>query len=285
MKLGILFNTDRLNSKELCNYALEVERIGLDCLWLPELFTRDPFATAGFFLAKTEQLTVATGIATIYARDPTAAVSSASALQELSDGRFILGLGVSNAGLNRTRGHEWQKPLGKLTQYLEAMKSVQLTSAQVSAPINVAAHGPKMLEIASTKADGANTYLMPSEHVSAARQILGKESDLNTMLFCLRETDQDTARRTARKAIAYYVGLDYYQKAWKNFGFTEADFAEGGSDRLVDSLVVWGDPAKIKDRISLQFKLGATQVVIIPIGSKVKGHPDWELLKNIKSDF
>ena len=283
MNTGVLFNTDRLSAQELCEYAASLEELGIESLWLPELFTRDPFATAGFLLSQTKTLKIGTGVANIYVRDATATISSASSLSELSDGRFVLGLGVSNAGLNQARGHQWEKPLGKLSRYLDDMKQVKLTCPQIETPISVAAHGPKMLEIAAQKADGANTYLMPNEHVRFARNILGEEPSLNTMLFCLLDENPDSARATARKAIAYYVSLDYYQRAWKQFGFTDSDFKEGGSDRLIDSVVCWGSDDQIFDRITKQFSLGASRVVVIPIGSKNKGHPDWDLLKKLKS--
>ena len=278
MNLGVLFNTDRMGPTELCDYARNLEKMNFDSLWLPELFTRDPFATAGFLLSETVSLKLATGIANIYTRDAVAMISSASSLQELSGGRFILGIGVSNATLNQGRGHQWQKPLGKLSNYLTAMQEVKLTSPQLHAPIHVAAHGPKMLSIAANQSDGANTYLMPLEHAASAREILGDKAELNTMLFCLHEKDEDIARGIARKAIAYYVGLDYYHRAWKQFGFTDSDFSNGGSDRLVDSVVAWGSADAIKKRVARQFDHGASRVVVIPIGSKTKGHPDWELL-------
>ena len=99
MDLGVLFNTDRLDHAEFTDYARRLEELGYESLWLPELFTRDPFAAAGFILARTSKLKLATGIANVYARDPAATVAAASTLQELSEGRFILGLGVSNARL------------------------------------------------------------------------------------------------------------------------------------------------------------------------------------------
>ena len=176
-----------------------------------------------------------------------------------------------------SRGHEWQKPLGKLSSYLAAMAEVKLTSPQLAAPTHVAAHGPKMLEIAAQKADGANTYLMPKEHVSFARSILGEAKALNTMLFCLLDEDPTSARATARKAVAYYVNLDYYQRAWKQFGFTDSDFSEGGSDDLIDSVVCWGSADQVSSKIKRRFDLGATRVVVIPIGSRHKGHPNWDL--------
>ena len=280
-KLGVLFNTDRLDHKAFISYAMRIDELGFESLWLPELFTRDPFAAAGFLLAQTKQVKLATGIANIYARDPAASVSLTSTLQGLSQGRFILGLGVSNATLNAARGHDWQPPVTKLRSYLQDMQRVKLSVERVDAPIHVAAHGPKMLQVAAQHADGANTYIMPQAHVTEARNILGSTADLNTMLFCLHETDPEQARQTCRRALAYYIGLDYYHRAWRNFGFEDADFENGGSNRLIDELVAWGDIDAIKQRIGAQFTLGASRVVIIPLGTGLGGQPDWQLLNAV----
>ena len=277
MTLGVLFNTDRMSAHEFIDYAQRADALGLESVWLPELFTRDPFAAAGVLLANTKTLTIGTGIANIYGRDATAMVAAANTLQELSDGRFILGLGVSNAGLNQTRGHEWQNPVTKLTRYLQDMSSVKLTCPQVEFPVHVAAHGPKMLAAVADHADGANTYLMPADHARVARAALGSDKTINTMLFCLHEADPDRARATARKAIAYYVGLDYYHRAWRQFGFDDADFADGGSDRLVDAVIAWGDMDQIRARLQGQYDAGANRVIVIPLGRG--GQPDWTLLE------
>jgi probable F420-dependent oxidoreductase len=283
MQLGVLFNSDRLDHAEFTRFAERLDDLGYESLWLPELFTRDPFAAAGYLLARTRSLKLATGIANIYARDPAATVSAASTLQELSEGRFVLGLGVSNRGLNKARGHTWESPVTKLREYLAQMQTVKLTSPQAAAPVHVAAHGPKMLDAAAELADGANTYLMPLEHAARARTALGTDKALNTMLFCLRDEDPASARATAKKAIAYYVGLDYYHRAWRSLGFTGQDFANAGSDRLIDAVVAWGTLADIKSRIEAQFNAGATRVVIIPIGAGLGGQPDWTLLEALES--
>jgi len=281
LNIGVLFNTDRLDNDEFVHYAKRLDTLGYESLWLPELFTRDPFAAAGYLLAETQNIMLASGIANIYARDPAATVSAASTLQELSDGRFILGLGVSNVGLNKARGHTWQNPISKLQDYLSAMAKVKLSCPQATAPIHVAAHGPKMLQTVAELADGANTYLMPPEHVNVARTALGAHAELNTMLSCVLDDNPETARETARKGLAFYMGLDYYHRAWRDFGFDNADFENGGSDKLIDTIVAWGDLAKIQSRIQLQFNNGATRVVVIPMGAGMGGQPDWQLLEKL----
>ena len=283
MQLGVLFNTDRLERADFVRYAQRIDELGFESLWLPELFTRDPYAAAGYLLARTERVKLASGIANVYGRDPLATVSGAATLQEMSEGRFILGLGVSNAGLNQARGHAWENPVHKLEAYLTAMRAVKLTSPQPDVPVHVAAHGPRMLAKAAELADGANTYLMPPAHVEQARAALGKDAALNTMLFCLLDPDPDSARATVRKASAYYMSLDYYHRAWRGLGYTDDDFADGGSDRLIDAISAWGTIEQVRQRIQKQYDLGATRVVVIPLGAGMGGQPSWPLLEALRS--
>ncbi len=285
-ELGVLFNTDRLSAEEFGRYAARLDELTYHSLWLPELFTREPFATAGYLLGQTQRITLATGIANLYARDAVATVSAASALQELSGGRFILGLGVSNARLNQARGHQWQPPVTKLETYLQAMATVKLTAPQFKPPTYVAAHGPRMLATVAQLAEGATTYLMPLSHVTSARSLLGADRALTTMLFCLQQEDPALARPAARKAIAFYIGLDYYHRAWLAQGFNRADFVDGGSDRLVDALVAWGSTKQIKNRITQQLAAGANRVVVIPLSLNSaisQGQPDWTLLESLST--
>ena len=279
--IGVLFNTDRLDRKEFIGFTKRLDELGAESLWLPELFTREPFATAGYLLAATEKLTLATGIANVYARDAVATVAASSALAELSDGRFILGLGVSNPGLNKARGHQWVPPVTKLREYLTAMKAVKLTGPQIDFPVHIAAHGPKMQAAAAELADGVNTYIMPVEHVAATRAAIGPASTLNTMLMCLDEADPTVARGAARKALAYYTGLDYYHRAWRTMGLRDADFENGGSDRLIDAIVAWGDIRQIRARVAQQFEAGASRVVVVPLGVGTGGATNWRLLEGL----
>ena len=139
-----------------------------------------------------------------------------------------------------------------------------------------------MLAAASELVDGVNTYLMPPQHVGQAREVLGHSAALNTMLFCLNESDPAKARATARKAVQYYMDLDYYHRAWRSFGFNDTDFANGGSDALIDTLVAWGDTDHVRERIHQQYANGATRVVVIPIGGQ-QGQPDWQLLNAVSN--
>jgi probable F420-dependent oxidoreductase len=280
---GVMFATDRLDAAAYAAFGRRVEAIGLDTIWVPELFGREPFAAASFLLAATERVQVGTSIANIYARDAVAAATGRQTLAELSGGRFALGLGVSNVAINEARGHQWEPPVAKMTAYLEAMAVVEPMSpaADAPAPVFVAAHQPKMLEVAAQHADGAKTWLMTPDHTSKVRDIVGPDKGVVIAQMSLLCEDPTEARRLARRALSGYVTYDYYHRAWKRLGFDDDDFADGGSDRLVDTVVAWGDADAIGDRLRSQRDAGADHIVIVPLNPAGGREPAWDLLEAV----
>ena len=280
---GLLYTTDRLSADELTTFARDAETAGIESLWLPEVSGRDPFALAGHLFAHTDGLRVATGIANVYARDPGAMRAGAATLAELSGGRFMLGLGVSNPGINAARGNPvWEAPLTKMRGYLEAMDALHMTLPETSYPRYVAAHAQGLMAVARDHADGAHTYLMTAEHTRWARARLGAAPALSPVMFVLVETDPDAARGLIRRAIAYYMQLDYYHRAWQSLGFGREDFLDGGSDRLIDAVAAWGSLGDVRARLSAQVEAGANRVIVIPLNSD-RGIPDWGLVREIVS--
>jgi probable F420-dependent oxidoreductase len=278
----IIFFTDGLEAGELESFARRLEELGYDALWVPEFFGREPFATVSFLLARTSRLRVATGIANVYARDALIAAQSRQTLAELSGGRFILGLGVSHPPMAEAHGLEWIPPVRKMSAYLAtiAETKVQSPAADQPAPIWLAAHGPGLLRLAAKHADGANTYLMPPPHTEKAREIVGPDFRLNVVVPCCLCDDEAVGRRMGRKALGIYLPLPAYQRQWLKWGFTPADFENGGSDHLIDSLVAWGDEAKIRQRMDDHRAAGATQIAISPLNPEARGpQPHWKLLE------
>jgi probable F420-dependent oxidoreductase len=278
--IGVMFNTDRMPAGSLAQFAKTLESIGVDTLWVPELFGREPFATAAYLLSHTERLRVATGIANVYARDAVAAAAGARTLAEFSDGRFVLGLGVSNAGLAKARGHAWDPPVEKLVSYVEAVRVAQISvPGSHEAEIHVAAHGPKMLEAVHQLVDGVSTFLQTPDHTAVVRTRIPESVSLNVTQMCLMCEDPVEARRLARRALGFYLELDYYHRAWRTLGFEDADFVDGGSDRLIDALVAWGTPDVISERLARHRDAGATELVVIPLNPAGGAEPHMTLLK------
>jgi alkanesulfonate monooxygenase SsuD/methylene tetrahydromethanopterin reductase-like flavin-dependent oxidoreductase (luciferase family) len=88
------------------------------------------------------------------------------------------------------------------------------------------------------------------------------------------ETDAATARRRAREYLRPYLGIGHYPQRWSGLGFAEADFSNGGSDRLVDAIVAWGDEGRVRQRVADQFAAGATHVCMIPLNPGGGRRPD-----------
>lgn len=272
MKLGkraVWAGLDGYTASEAAAFARRIEEWGYDTLWIPEGLSREPLSLAAWLLANTERLTVATGITNIYGRDARTAKVAQLALNEQSGGRFLLGLGVSHKPfVEGFRGHVYGKPIAAMTGYLDAMAQVQYMAPQPAEPPKtvIAALGPKMLEVARDKADGAHPYFVTPEHTAEARRILGPGKLLCPEQMVLLEADPAKAREQARKAIPIYLGAANYRNNLLRLGFTEADMDGGGSDRLVDAIVAWGDAAAINARIEEHLDAGADQVCIQALG-------------------
>lgn len=265
--LGVVSFTDRLGVADLESYALHIEALGYDSMWVPELLGREPLSTVAFLLARTRRLCIGTGIANVYARDAMNAAQARQTLAELSGGRFQLGLGVSHPPMAEARGHTWVMPLPKLRAYLETLRSTEVQSPRPAqpAPVLIAAHGPKLLALAAQAADGALTYLMPPEHTRWAREILGMDRALATLLpFCLDE-DRERALANGRRALAMYLALPAYRRVWQTLGLEDADFETGGSERLLDAVGAFGNEERVRERIERYRAAGASQVLLSPL--------------------
>jgi probable F420-dependent oxidoreductase len=266
-KLGVWTWLDGMKAPLAAEFAQHLEALGYSALWLPEAVGRDPFATIAWLGPQTRKLVFATGIANLYARDPMAMTALRKTLGELTGGRFVLGIGVSHAHLVASvRGHEYKRPIATMRAYLEAMGKALYRGAEAEHPVPIvlAALRPKMLALAAERADGAHPYFVPPEHTARAREILGRGKILAPEQKVLLQTDAAKARGVARAAMKIYTGL--HNLKWLGFG--DADFAGGGSDRLVDAIVAWGDEGAIRRRIQAHFDAGADHVCIQPL------HPD-----------
>lgn len=256
-------------ASRLARFAQRIEELGYSALWMPDGFGRDNFVCSGWLLANTRKLILATGIASIYARDPLAAAAAANALNEQSDGRFIMGLGVSHRkAVEDMRGHDYRKPVATMRAYLDAIAQAPYFAAPPAQKprIVLAALRGKMLELASERADGAHPYLVTPEHTARARAILGPDKLLCVEQKLILETDPAKARAIARAELELYLGLENYLNSWRELGFSDDDFAGGGSDRLVDALVAWGDEAALRKRVQQHLDAGAGHVCFKALG-------------------
>jgi probable F420-dependent oxidoreductase len=243
--------------------ARELEEQGWGAIWIPEALGREAFTNAAVLLAGTRRIPVALGIANIWARDAMAMRAAQLTLAEAYPDRFLLGIGVSHAPLvEGVRGHRYERPLSAMRAYLDAMdRAPFLAPRPAREPETViGALAPKMLALAAERTAGVHPYFVPPEHTRRAREIIGRGKLLAPEQAVVLETDPVVARAVARAHMAIYVGLPNYRNNLLRLGFNELDFADGGSDRLVDAVVAWGDVDAVVARVRAHHEAGADHV-------------------------
>ena len=263
-RVGIWYPTDRLDAAGLRALLRTVEGRGYGTLWYPESRGFESIALAGFLLANSERLTIGSSIANIYARDAFTARRALATLNALRGGRFSLGLGVSHIPLGEgLRGHRYDKPVPAMRAYLEGIRKGG--DAALEGPVLLAALGPKMLALAAAQADGAVPYNVTPEHTRQAATVLGPGKVLAVEQKVCVETDRARARALGRRELARYMALPNYVNNWLRLGFTEAELADGGSDRFIDAMVLSGNAEAVKRGLRAHFEAGATHVCLQPV--------------------
>jgi probable F420-dependent oxidoreductase len=246
-----------------------VEDLGYGAFWLggsPRLPTVRPL------LAATDRLVVATGIVNIWQYEPRVlAAERAELVRDFSD-RLLLGIGI---GHPEATGN-YAQPLSAMRGFLDG-----LDRADPPAPRDqrcLAALGPKMLDLSAERSRGAHTYFVPVEHTRFARGRIGDRALLAPELACVLDADLERARATARKYAQLYLGLRNYTSNLLRFGFTEQDIADGGSDRLIDTVVPQGTATEIAEMVRAHLSAGADHVCLQPLGTRGVPHEAWTAL-------
>lgn len=233
--------------------TVELEELGYGAVWLGGNST---VAAAATLVRATSRLTVANGILSIWEHEAEDVAAQRAALEATHPDRFLLGLGASHSALAKN----YHKPYSSMLAFLDG-----LDGAPVPVPREgrvLAALGPKMLALAGSRAAGAHPYLVTPEHTAEAREALGAGPLLAPELKVVLSADPDEARALARGVLEMYLALPNYTNNWLRLGFTEEDLRDGGSDRLVDATVAWGDAEAVRARIAEFHEAGADHVAV-----------------------
>jgi probable F420-dependent oxidoreductase len=258
-KWGILFSGDNLTLDETVHYARQAEDAGADSLWTTEL-GRDAFVPLAAMAAECKRVRLGTGVAT-YARPPAITEVSAMSMAELTQGRFILGLGTAPPMWNEN-WHQLtvDKPAKRMREYVEAIRAMWSASPTNSIdyegdyikirdyrrimtppypplPVYLAAVQPAMLQLSGAIADGVianllNTpqYFTNIVHPNLKRGLTStgrsiSDIELCSLKVCSVDKDRARARRRARPPIAFYSNLPYFDQVLDPAGFTKEKLA------------------------------------------------------------
>ena len=279
---GVFWFTDSLDQTQLIELVQRCEQLGYSALWYPEAVRYESFGLGSFLLAHSKKLIIASGIANIYARDPTATKQGQHTLGTLSGGRFLLGLGVSHSLLvEDMRGHQYRRPLATMRSYLDGMEKAAASFPGLAepSPIVLAALGPRMTALGGERTSGVHPYNVTPEHTGLTRAIIGPEKWLCVEQKVLLVAEATKAREIARQAMAFYLPLPNYRNNWKRLGFTDQDLENGGSNKFLDAMVAWGTETAIQNRIQAHFDAGASHVCIQPLHPEGQPTPDYNALR------
>jgi probable F420-dependent oxidoreductase len=263
------FTLEAQSAAEEREAAAQIESLGFPAIWFPESVTsREVFSHAGWLLASTEHAVIASGIASMWARDPVAMANGWRMLTDAYPDRFVLGIGVSHAPSVTRRGGRYERPWTHMREYLDGMDRAASSALEPEAEPRrmLAALGPRMLELAAERALGAHPYFVPVEHTAFARRRLGPEPVLAVEQTVVLDPDPSSARSSARRFAARYLQTTNYANNLKRMGWTDTDIAGGGSDAVIDAVVAWGDVDRIANRVRAHLDAGADHVCVQVVG-------------------
>jgi probable F420-dependent oxidoreductase len=250
-RVGIWNRTVAEGSPESAEAAAELEELGFGAVWIGG---SPPVSMAENVLVATSRLIVATSILNIWQHEPADVAAQANAANAKFGNRFLLGLGVSHGPAVAN----YSKPLATMKAFLAGLEAAGHPRERRL----LAALGPKMLELSAREAGGAVPYLTTAEHTARARDILGPDRLLVPELKVALTNDRAEGLDIGREHLQIYLQLPNYLNSLRTLGFDDADFADGGSDKLVEATVAIGDENIVDQWVQRHLHAGADHVAI-----------------------
>ena len=274
-KIGIWTSFRPFGKERAGEAAKLVESLGYSAWWVggsPHVPDIRPILEA------TSTLVAATGILNVWGNEPAQVAAQDAELRAAHPDRFMLGIGIGHPEATS----DYRRPLTTMRTFLDG-----LDAADTPPPVDarcLAALGPKMLDLAGERSAGTHPYFVPVEHTRVARERLGPGKLVAPEVACVVDTDADRARAVARDYAATYLGLRNYTQNLLTLGFTEADIADGGSDRLIDAVIPHGSPGEIAEVVHAHFEAGADHVCLQPLGEEGIPKRSWSALAEVLID-
>jgi probable F420-dependent oxidoreductase len=265
------------NAGVVASAAQELESLGFGTVWIGGS-PSDELDLPEAILSATSDLIVGTSIVDIWNSNAARLAAGHRRISRHFPGRFVLGVGSGHAPTAEALGQMYVKPLSRLREFLtQGLREVPPEERMI------AALGPKSLEAARDLTTGALPYLMPPAHTADARQILGPDRVLVAEQKVFLGTDPAEARAAGRRALRPYLDLPNYTTVLRRYGMTDDDLAGEGSDRFVDSALVWGDEKALRAGVDAHLEAGADQVALQVLSADPSPHlprEEWRRVAN-----
>ena len=268
-----LENDPNLSPQDYQELSSQAEKNGFEAVWVPEGSGRDSLTSLATIAMKTDAVKLGTGILPIFARTPTNTAMGAAGMAAVSDGRFLLGLGVGHAPTVESRdGIPFNQPMTRMRETIQIIKALlsgeevnftgkqfKITGASMGAatpktkvPIYIAALGPQMLEMVGELADGvlmnwtAVDYLGEAiGHIKRGAEKAGRAPNKIDIAGYVRVAVGDNlteSRVSLRRQVARYASNPFYRNFFAQTGFDKemsaaaAALADGNLDKAADSI-------------------------------------------------
>ncbi|PYM45665.1 MAG: hypothetical protein DME16_16855 [Candidatus Rokuibacteriota bacterium] len=279
-------------ANEIQAIAREAEDAGFDAIFAAEV-NNDVMATAQLMGTATRRIQVGTWIANIYVRHSYACAQGAALIADATEGRFVLGLGVSHPPVNKALGIEMGDAPSVLRRYVTAVRSWLKGEGPAThlpqrptvrpVPLYVAAVTSRTVELAGELADGIMPFLWSAERVRKSKvwvdrgrakaSGLGKV-DVTLGLPTFVGDDLKEMRETARANLGLYTTFPFFQRLFRASGFaSEAEQMEKGgggaalSDRILDAVCLTGSMARCREQLAAFRGAGVDlPILVAPIG-------------------
>jgi alkanesulfonate monooxygenase SsuD/methylene tetrahydromethanopterin reductase-like flavin-dependent oxidoreductase (luciferase family) len=296
MRLGFSLGT-LLQHNEVLRCARLADEHGAESIWIPESWGREAFVTLGAISALTKRVRLGTGIVGIYSRSAASIAMAAATLDVISSGRAVLGLGASSKAIvENWHGMNFTHHIERMKEYVELMRLIfrgekasyngkfsrvnnfklGFKPLRERIPIYVAAVNERMLDLASSIADGAILFLRPIDDLKQTAKKLNN-IDVACVIMTAVSTDPDAARERVRKTIAFYVSVGrIYSDFLASHGFADEveqvmdEYGKNGlenthkfiSDGMLDSIAVAGSPEECRKRLQAFIDAGVKLPII-----------------------
>jgi probable F420-dependent oxidoreductase len=270
-KFGVWINHRSTPVEDIVALAKLAEDLGYGTFWVGGSPDPDQLRTV---LDATTTLVAATSIVNIWSTDPHDVARKAAAMEREYPGRVLIGIGAGHPEGDA----DYSRPFEKMSRYLDDLDSAD-------EPLDaghriLAALRPRTLKLAKERSVGTVPYFSVAEHTAFARERLGAGSIIAPGVSYVLDSDTDRARATAREHVKWYLDLANYTGNLRQFGFTDEDFAEKGSDRLVDAVIPHGGPEEVAAGAQAHLDAGASHVGLEIIGTEGVPRDEWASLAN-----
>ena len=274
--------------------AQDIERRGFPGIYCPSL--GDGIALCEAIALSTREIRFGTSITPIYTRNVQDFAQTVAFIHEISNGRFVFGVGVSHAPAMKRMGISQGKPLTDMRNFIKDLRAVPRTGDLP--PIALATLRTKMISLAEEIGQGMVFANGARSHMRDSLSVLSTDARTNDAFFignmiptCISD-DEAAAKAVNRRTLTSYAMLPNYRNYWKEAGYVEemeaveSALARGEpdkvgaclTDRWLADTTLFGSKHKVRDGIEAWFDAGIKTPIIVPssaVGNQLKAFEEF----------